>query len=124
MNFKFNDKVIVKSGNYLDFFKGQIGCIASRLDTHGKQAVHYNVVFQTSNGGITTEVFAAKDLGFYSRAKSCTRLSTENLTGSINRVAFPVFSTIQDDNSRLKRGVRRALTTMVFLNFPMMIGLW
>ena len=82
-----------------------------------------DTIFQNIYLIVIGKVFAAKDLGFYSRAKSCTRLSTENLTGSINRVAFPVFSTIQDDNSRLKRGVRRALTTMIFLNFPMMIGL-
>lgn len=68
-------------------------------------------------------IFTATDLGFYSRAKSCTRLSTENLTSSISRVTFPVFSSIQDDNSRLKRGVQKALTTLNFLNLPMMIGL-
>ncbi len=72
---------------------------------------------------IIGKIFTATDLGFYSRAKSCTRLSTENLTNSISRVTFPVFSSIQDDNSRLKRGVQKALTTLNFLNFPMMIGL-
>lgn len=69
------------------------------------------------------KIFTATDLGFYSRAKSCTQLSTENLTSSISRVTFPVFSSIQDDNSRLKRGVQKALNTLNFLNFPMMIGL-
>lgn len=72
---------------------------------------------------IIGKIFTATDLGFYSRAKSCTRLSTENLTSSISRVTFPVFSSIQDDNSRLRRGVQKALTTLNFLNFPMMIGL-
>ncbi|MBW8042186.1 MAG: lipopolysaccharide biosynthesis protein [Planctomycetes bacterium] len=67
--------------------------------------------------------FTAADLGFYSRAKSCTRLTSENLTSSVSRVTFPVFSKVQDDISRLKRGVQKALTTLVFLNFPLMIGL-
>ncbi len=69
------------------------------------------------------KIFTAGDLGFYSRANRCIQLSTENLTNSVSRVTFPVFSSIQDDNSRLKRGVQKALTILNFLNFPMMIGL-
>jgi O-antigen/teichoic acid export membrane protein len=41
----------------------------------------------------------------------------------VGRVTFPVFSSIQDDPARLKRGMRKALSTLVVLNFPMMIGL-
>ena len=41
----------------------------------------------------------------------------------VGRVTFPVFSTIQDDPARLKRGLKKALTTLVLVNFPMMIGL-
>ncbi len=69
------------------------------------------------------KLFTATDLGFYTRAKSCIRLSSENLTSSVNRVTFPVFSSIQDDTARFKRGVQKALTTLSFLNFPIMIGL-
>jgi hypothetical protein len=41
----------------------------------------------------------------------------------VGRVTFPVFSTIQDDPARLKKGLQKALTMMVLVNFPMMIGL-
>lgn len=82
-----------------------------------------DTIFQNIYLVVIGKIFTATDLGFYSRAKSCTRLSTENLTSSISRVTFPVFSSIQDDNSRLRRGVQKALTTLNFLNFPMMIGL-
>jgi teichuronic acid exporter len=41
----------------------------------------------------------------------------------VGRVTFPVFSTIQDDPARLKRGLKKSLTTLVMVNFPMMIGL-
>jgi O-antigen/teichoic acid export membrane protein len=34
-----------------------------------------------------------------------------------------VFSSVQYDKPRLKRGVRKALTMLVMINFPMMIGL-
>ena len=38
-------------------------------------------------------------------------------------MTFPVFSAIQDDPARLKRGLKKALTFLVLVNFPMMIGL-
>jgi O-antigen/teichoic acid export membrane protein len=41
----------------------------------------------------------------------------------VGRVTFPVFSSIQDDPVRLKKGMKKALTTLVLVNFPMMIGL-
>ena len=42
---------------------------------------------------------------------------------SLVSLGFPVFSTVQDDSNRMKRGMRKALTTMAFVNFPLMIGL-
>jgi teichuronic acid exporter len=69
------------------------------------------------------KVFSATDLGFYSRAKSTQQLPVDTLHGTVNRVTFPVFSSVQDDKPRLKRGVRRALSTLALVNFPAMIGL-
>jgi len=82
-----------------------------------------DTVFQNIYLIVIGKIFTATDLGFYSRAKSCTRLTSENLTSSVSRVTFPVFSKVQDDISRLKRGAQKAMTTLVFLNFPMMTGL-
>jgi len=69
------------------------------------------------------KMFSAADLGFYSRAKGLQRIPVNNITGAAGRVTFPVFSSVQDDKMRLKRGVRKALTTLAMVNFPMMIGL-
>jgi O-antigen/teichoic acid export membrane protein len=69
------------------------------------------------------KVFSAADLGFYSRSKKLQELPVKNLSGAVGRVTFPVFSSVQDDKARLKRGVRKALTTMAMVNFPMMVGL-
>jgi O-antigen/teichoic acid export membrane protein len=69
------------------------------------------------------KVFSAADLGFYSRSKKLQEIPVTNLSGAIGRVTFPVFSMVQYDKSRLKRGVRKALTTMAMVNFPMMVVL-
>ena len=38
-------------------------------------------------------------------------------------MTFPVFSAMQDQSARLRAGLRKALTTISLLHFPMMIGL-
>jgi len=82
-----------------------------------------DTVFRNIYLVVIGKIFTATDLGFYSRAQNWQRLPTESLAVSVGRVTFPVFSSVQDDISRLKKGVRKALTTLNLLNFPMMIGL-
>jgi len=69
------------------------------------------------------KMFSASDLGFYSRAKGLQQLPVMNISTTVARVTFPVFSSVQDDKPRLKRGVRKALLTLAMINFPIMIGL-
>jgi len=82
-----------------------------------------DTVFQNIYIVVIGKIFSPADLGFYSRAKKFEELPVLNMSNVIGRVTFPVFSSIQDDKPHLKRGVRKALTTMVMINFPMMIGL-
>jgi O-antigen/teichoic acid export membrane protein len=69
------------------------------------------------------KLFSATDLGFFTRAKQFGEVPSNQLTWMVGRVTFPVFSTIQDDPARLKKGLKKAMTTLVLVNFPMMIGL-
>jgi len=69
------------------------------------------------------KLFSAMDLGFFTRAKMMQELPSQTLSLMVGRVTFPIFSDIQDDPARLKRGLKKALTTLVLVNFPMMIGL-
>jgi teichuronic acid exporter len=69
------------------------------------------------------KVFSATDLGVFTRAKVMQDLSSQTLSWMVGRVTFPVFSTIQDDPARLRRGFKKALSLLVLVNFPMMIGL-
>jgi teichuronic acid exporter len=69
------------------------------------------------------KMFSANDLGFFIRAKAMEEVLPHMLSGMVGRVTFPVFSSIQDDPARLKRGLKKALTLLVLVNFPIMIGL-
>jgi Membrane protein involved in the export of O-antigen and teichoic acid len=68
-------------------------------------------------------MFSAADLGYYTRAQQTQQLPVANLSSTVGRVTFPVFSSMQDDKARLKRGTRKALATLAMVNFPLMIGL-
>ena len=82
-----------------------------------------NQMFDNLYSLVIGKLFSATDLGFFTRANTLAELPSQTLSGMVGRVTFPVFSTIQDDPARLKRGMKKALTTLVLVNFPMMIGL-
>jgi O-antigen/teichoic acid export membrane protein len=82
-----------------------------------------NQVFDNIYLLVIGKLFSATDLGFFTRAKTFQELPSNTLSGMVARVTFPVFSTIQDDPTRLKKGLKKALTTLVLVNFPMMVGL-
>jgi len=72
---------------------------------------------------IIGKIFRAGELGFYTRAKQFQQLPSQNITGIIQRVTFPVLSSIQDDDERLLNAYRTFIKLSVFVVFPLMIGL-
>ncbi len=67
--------------------------------------------------------FTPKDLGNFTTANHLGSLPSSNLTGVLQRVTYPVLSTIQDDDERLARNYRKILRLSAFLIFPLMLGL-
>jgi teichuronic acid exporter len=82
-----------------------------------------DTVFRNIYLVVIGRLYSANDVGFYSRALTMQQVPTIGMYSMVGRVTFPIFSMLQDDSARLKRGLRRALTTLVLINFPMMIGL-
>jgi O-antigen/teichoic acid export membrane protein len=82
-----------------------------------------NQIFDNIYLVVIGRLFSAADLGYFTRAKTLNDLPSQTLGGMVGRVTFPVHSQIQDDQARLKRGLKKALTTLVLVNFPMMTGL-
>lgn len=67
--------------------------------------------------------FSASDLGYYSKATSFSNLPSMTITGVLSNVAYPVLSTVQDENERLKSIYRKLIRLSAFVVFPIMIGL-
>ncbi|MDT8372171.1 MAG: lipopolysaccharide biosynthesis protein [Gammaproteobacteria bacterium] len=82
-----------------------------------------STIFDNIYLAVIGRFFSPVSLGFYSQAEGLQKLPVSNLSNIISRVTFPVFSSIKDDHPRLKRGVRKALSFLVLVNFPLMIGL-
>jgi O-antigen/teichoic acid export membrane protein len=83
----------------------------------------YGPIFNNIYELIIGKLFSAGDLGIFTRAKTLQELPSNTLSEMVGRVTFPVFSSIQDDRARLKRGLKRALKLLVLVNFPITIGL-
>jgi O-antigen/teichoic acid export membrane protein len=72
---------------------------------------------------IIGKTFTPIDLGFYTQAKQLQQIPVQSLGSIVNNVTFPVFSNIQDDIDRVRRGMQKSLKSAVFINFPLMIFL-
>jgi len=67
--------------------------------------------------------YFASQLGYYTNAVKFRDLASQSIAASVQRVSYPVLSSIQEDEKRLKSSVRKIIKTSAFINFPLMVGL-
>ncbi|MFA6199504.1 MAG: lipopolysaccharide biosynthesis protein [Bacteroidales bacterium] len=67
--------------------------------------------------------FSAADLGYYSRADQFAQFPSSNITGILWRVTYPIMSSIQNEDEKLKNVYRQYIKLSAFIVFPLMIGL-
>lgn len=67
--------------------------------------------------------YSAAQLGQYTRAEQFNMIFSSNLTSIVQRVSYPVLSSIQDDEARLREAYRRVIKTTMLLSFGAMLGL-
>ena len=87
----------------------------------GEQTINY---FNTNLDYLLIgSLLGAKSLGYYSLAYNLIIRPSSMINPIITRVAFPVFSKVQNDLSTLKRGYLKVLELLSSVNFPLMVGL-
>lgn len=91
----------------------------SKLLASGLLDTIYNNVYTIVIG----KLFSAASLGLYSRANQFAQFPSSNITGIIQRVTFPVLSSIQNEDERLRINYRKLIRMSGFIIFPLMIGL-
>ena len=67
--------------------------------------------------------FSASQVGFYTRAETMKQLPVTNISNALNKVTYPLFATIQDDDVRLKRVYKQLMQMVVFVIAPTLIFL-
>lgn len=79
----------------------------------------------TLYGNITPIVigkfYSPMDLGIYNRAESYAKIPSQNATGVLQSVTFPVLSKMQNDEESLAHNYRRMLKVSAFVVFPIMM---
>ena len=107
-----------KTGFSKDSFHYLFG-YGSKLLASGLLDTIYNNIYPIVIG----KFYSPAQLGNYSRALSFAQLPSSNITSILQRVTFPVLSSIQDDLPRLQTNYRRLLKLSAFIVFPLMMGL-
>lgn len=67
--------------------------------------------------------YTTESLGQYTRARGFTDIVSINLTSVIQRVSFPVLSSIQDERERMKQAYKKIIKSSMFITFVLMLGL-
>lgn len=100
----------------LESFK-KLFSFGSRLLVSGLiDTVYRNIYYP-----IIGRFFNATRLGYFTNAKRLSDVASQAVTMALRRVTYPVLSTLQDDETRLRAGFRKIIRTTVFVNFPIMI---
>lgn len=79
----------------------------------------YNNIFSVIIG----KFYPAAQLGYYTNAAKITDIATGSITGALQRVTYPVLSTIQDDEQALGNSFKKYIRITAYVMFPLMAGL-
>jgi len=78
-----------------------------------------NSIYNNVNGLIIGRVFSPAQMGQYAQARKLEEIPSLSLSAVINEVSFSAFSSIQDEKERLLLALRKNITSLSFLCFPM-----
>lgn len=67
--------------------------------------------------------FSAVELGYYTNAQKLRDSASQSITASVQKVSYPVLSSIKEDEDKLRAAYKKIIKTSVFITFPLMIGL-
>lgn len=70
---------------------------------------------------IVGKFFSASDLGYVNQAKKLESVPSGAMSSVVTQVSFPVFSQLQDDNEKLRNGMRKSVIAIEYVNMPLMV---
>lgn len=88
-----------------------------KLTLSGLLDTIYNNIYNLIIG----KFFPVAYLGYYTRAKSLQQLPVQNISTALNKVTYPMFSSIQHENVKLKMAYKKLMQQVLFWIAPTMI---
>ena len=82
-----------------------------------------NTVFNEIYALVIGRCYTSAQLGQYTRANQFNQIFSSNLTTVIQRVSYPVLSSIQDEPERLREAYRKVIKSTMLISFACMLGL-
>lgn len=82
-----------------------------------------NTIWNEASHIVIGRCYSSATLGQYSRAQQFSTLFSSNMTSIIQRVSFPVLSSIQKEKERLKNSYKKLIKTTMLLSFTGMLAL-
>ncbi|MET0944103.1 MAG: lipopolysaccharide biosynthesis protein [Flavobacterium sp.] len=80
-----------------------------------------DIIFTNAYVIIIGKFFAPAQVGYYNRADTLQMLPAGNISTIITKVSFPLFSSIQNDDIRLRSVYKRIMQMVLFLVAPILI---
>jgi len=109
------------------------GWVPSMIIDRKKLKTHFHFGYKLTFSGIIDTIyvnaykiiigryFSAAELGYYSQAKDLQSLPVTNISTALNKVTYPLFASIQDDDIRLRAVYQKLLRQVIFWVAPLMI---
>lgn len=91
----------------------------SKILASGLLDTLYNNIYSLVIG----KFFSPAELGKFSKAQHFAAFPSSTVTSILQRVSFPVLSTLQKEPNRLRSGYLKFIDASTFLIFPLMMGL-
>ena len=82
-----------------------------------------NTLYNNIYALVIGKFYTPAQLGNYSKADRFAQFPSQNITGIIQRVSFPILSQLQTDQKRLRSGYIKFINLSAFAVFPLMMGL-
>lgn len=82
-----------------------------------------SMLYRHASNLVIGKYFSAGDLGQFTQAQTFRNLPSERLTEVLQRVSYPVLSTLQEDIPRLRSAYRRLICSSMLVTFVLMLGM-
>lgn len=107
-------RIVFSKNSFLELF-----AFGSKLLASGLIDTLYKNIYLLIIG----KFFSSQELGFYTRADNFNKFPSQVFTNTVQRVSYPVLSTVSNEPEKLKAGYKKVIKTTIFLTFFGMLGM-